>query len=113
MSRRRPRTRQFAVMWDCMGLEAVKEIPDPALATWARLQDKKPEPPPNLMHWQLRARYNLQRHYEIYILTTDTKITEECIRDWFRDSPQAAADLVRERGVKFHSDRATSKAVIR
>ena len=103
--RRRKKTNQFAVMWDCLGLECVQQIPDPALATWAVLQDKKPEPPPNILHWRLRAMCNLQRHYEIYILTTDATITRDHIREWFRDSPQAAAELIRERGVKFYSDR--------
>ena len=105
MSQRRKRTNQFAIMWDCYGLECVQQIPDPALATWARLQDKKPEPLPNLDAWRLRAMYNLQRSYEIYTLTTDATITRDHIREWFRDSPQAAAELIRERGVKFYSDR--------
>ena len=112
MSRQKQKTHQFAVMWDCDGLECVRQVPDPALATWAVLQDKKPKPPPNILHWRLRAVYNLQRHYEIYILTTDTSITEDDIQSWFENDPQGAADLVRKRGYKFYSDRDTGKKVI-
>jgi len=112
MGRRKKPTRQFALMWDCYGLECVKQVPDPALTTWARLSDQPPPKYPNLMHWRLRAQYNTPRHYEIYILTTDTSITEDDIQSWFENDPQGAADLVRKRGYKFYSDRDTSKKVI-
>jgi len=107
----RPRT--FCVMWDCNGLEAIGEIVDPALKTWAILA-KKPVPRENfnLEHWQLRARYNMQRHYEIYAIGVDSSITQEDIVDMFKTDAQYAADLIRDRGEKIYSDRRTQKDAI-
>jgi len=107
----RPRT--FCVMWDCNGLEAVGEIIDPAMKTWAVLA-KRPVPREdfNIQHWQLRARYNSQRCYEIYAIGVDGTITQEDIRDMFETDPQYTADLIRARGEKIYSDRRTKKDAI-
>lgn len=102
----------FAVMWDCNGLEAVAHIPDPKMATFALLKDEKPPAPPNLLAWELRARYNSQRHYEIYLISVEPGIGEDDIRTMFQDDPQYAADLVRDRGQKFYSDRALERPAI-
>lgn len=102
----------FAVMWDCHGLEAVEQVPDPALTTWALLRDKKPPEPPNLLHWQLRARYNMQRHYEIYVITAVAGITEQDIRDMFEAAPQQAADTIRRIGHCYYSDRVKPNQVV-
>jgi hypothetical protein len=56
-------------------------------------------------HLMMRARYNTQRHYEIYTLRTDSSITANDLKTMFEDSPQTAADLVRSRGNKLYSDR--------
>lgn len=98
---------QFVVMWDNQGLEFVGNWTEYSQdKMWSELQDKKPTKTfVNLMHLQLRARYNSQRHYEIYIVNAVEGITEEDIKDMFRNDPQAAADLIRERGYKFYSDR--------
>jgi hypothetical protein len=108
-----PRMRAFAVMWDCHGLEAVAEIYDPALKAWAILGNK---PPPrenfNIEHWKLRARYNSQRHYEIYAIGVDGNISREDIVEMFKTDPQYAADLIRARGEKIHSDRRSHKEKI-
>ena len=96
----------FAIMWDCHGLEAVACVPDPADTTFALLKGVEPPRPPNINHWQLRARYNSQRHYEIYIITAVSGITEDDIRDMFEADPQTAADTIRRIGEKFYSDRA-------
>lgn len=107
-----PRNRMFAVMWDCYGLEAVVRVPDPADTTFALLKGTKPPEPPNLMHWQLRARYNSQREYEIYIITATPGIGEDDIREMFDTDPQTAADTIRRIGHKFHSDRTAKERVI-
>jgi hypothetical protein len=100
------KNRQYAVMWDCHGLEAVEEIPDQSLTTFALLQNKKPPVPPNILHWQLRARYNSQRHYEIYIVNTEPSINRDDLVDLFDTDPQNAADTIRRIGHCFYSDRA-------
>jgi len=63
----------------------------------------------NIQHWQLRARYNTQRCYEIYAIGVDGTITQEDIRDMFETDPQYAADLIRARGEKIYSDRRREK----
>ena len=60
----------------------------------------------------LRARVNSQRHYEIYTVTMDGSITEDDVRDMFKDNPQAMADLIRVRGNKMYSDRLNQKEVL-
>jgi len=107
-----PRPQQFAIMWDCHGLEAVARVPDPADTTFALLKGTEPPRPPNIMHWQLRARYNSQRHYEIYIITATPGIDENDIREIFENDPQSAADTIRRIGQKYFSDRAQEDRVV-
>ena len=107
------RPTMFAIMWDCNGLEAVERVPNPADRTFALLKGVEPPRPPNIMHWELRARYNSQRHYEIYIITADSGITEDDIRNMFEADPQTAADTIRRIGEKYYSDRATKEKLIR
>jgi hypothetical protein len=99
------RPRQFVVMWDMHGLESVIPVPNPADRTFALLKGISAPEVPNIMHLELRARYNSQRHYEIYILTVDASIDQDDIRDMFEDSPQTAADIVRSKGHCYYSDR--------
>jgi hypothetical protein len=106
------KTNRFVVMWDCNSLEAVEQLPDPAETTFALLKGTEPPKPPNIMHWRLRAQFNTQRHYEIYVFETVKGITAEDIRDMFEASPQTAADTIREIGTVFYSDRQTQKAAI-
>ena len=107
----RPRT--FCVMWDCNGLEAIGEVTDPAMKTWAVLANKPvPREDFNVFHWQLRAQYNTHRHYEIYAIGVDGSITQEDIAEMFRTDPQYAADLIRARGERIYSDRRTKKDAI-
>jgi hypothetical protein len=103
---------RFVVMWDCHGLEAVEQLPDPAETTFALLKGAEPPNPPNIMHWRLRAQFNPQRHYEIYVFETVKGITKDDIVEMFEASPQHAADTIRRIGTVFHSDRRTEKAVI-
>jgi len=106
------KTNRFVVMWDCNGLEAVEQVPDPAETTFALLKGTEPPKPPNIMHWRLRAQFNSQRHYEIYVFETVKGITKDDIVEMFEASPQHAADTIRRIGTVFHSDRQTQKAAI-
>ena len=105
-----------ALMWDCNGLEAAVNVSDISKKrVWATLQGQdlnKIQAEPNLMHWQLRAQFNPQRHYEIYLVEVTDDITVEDIVQAFEDSPQAMADTVRRIGHRFYSDRATEPARI-
>lgn len=103
----------FLVSWDCNGIEAVVNLTALERAeTWNILADQPP------IKWGsiinpiiLRARYNSHRHYEIYTFNVVPGLTEEDIREMFDNAPQAAADLIRERGRKIHSDRVDSSKV--
>ncbi len=102
----------FAIMWDCYGLESVVRLPDPADTTFALLKGDKAPEVPNIEHWKLRARYNTQRHYEIYVITAQAGIDEDDIRDMFEADPQTAADTIRRIGHCYHSDRETKERAI-
>jgi hypothetical protein len=54
----------------------------------------------------LRARYNTQRHYELYAIEADTGIAGRDIEAMFDHDPQGSADTIRKIGVKLWSDRA-------
>lgn len=103
---------QFVAMWDCYGLEYLEDITEVmGSATWAALKGEQPQPLPNLMHLELRARYNSQRHYEIYIFDAVDGITKDDIRDMFESSPQIAADTIRRLGHCYYSDRREDHAI--
>jgi hypothetical protein len=98
---------QFVAMWDCHGLEYVGDVTEAEQdRTWSALQSKPPTATiPNLLHLELRARYNTQRHYEIYIFNAQEGIGADDIREMFEADPQTAADTIRRIGHKFYSDR--------
>jgi hypothetical protein len=105
---------QFVVVWDNTGLEYIGDITlDEQQRTWSAL---KGEPLkytiPNISHLMLRARYNTQRHYEIYIVTATDGITADDIRDMFEADPQASADTIRRIGQCVHSDRAREDSIV-
>jgi hypothetical protein len=102
----------FAIMWDCHGLEAVAQLPDPADTTFALLKGAEPPRPPNINMWELRARYNPQRHYEIYLITAVPGISEDDIRAMFEVNPQTAANTIRRIGQKFYSDRREDHKIV-
>ena len=102
----------FVVMWDCHGLEALVRVPNPADTTYALLKGEKPPAMPNLMHWQLRARYNSHRHYEIYTFSAVPGIDIDDIQEMFEVDPQHAADTIRRIGNCLYSDRQTEDRVV-
>lgn len=104
----------YVLSWDCNGLESCINISDiEKEEMWAALKDTEQNPGkgrPNSVSsivnmLMLRARFNSQRHYEIYAIDTDDDITAQDIKDGFEDRPQVMADLVRSRGRKLYSDR--------
>lgn len=102
----------FAVMWDCNGLEAVARVPNPEEHTFALLASRPLPEMPRLLHWRLRAQFNTQRHYEIYLFGADASVVENDIRAMFNSNPQSAADTIRGIGHCYYSDRATKKPAI-
>jgi hypothetical protein len=107
-----PRNGMFAIMWDCYGLESVAKVPNPADRTFALLKGTQPPDPPNINMWALRARYNPQRNYEIYIITATPGIGEDDIRNMFEADPQGSAETIRRIGEKYFSERETKERLI-
>ena len=118
----------FIVSWDNTGLEACVDITEDRDRSETFEQDKlfdiirNPDTVPRNEHLRrvnqmvsammLRARYNPQRHYEIYTVTTDRGITAQDLRDLFETGPQAAADMIRGRGTRLYSDRVDQKQIV-
>jgi len=111
----------YIISWDMTGLEAVVDITENIARgdaferekIWDLLKDPNSTPHNEwahevnqiLHHMMLRARANPQRHYEIYSINTNGDITKLDLEDMFNDAPQAAADLIRDRGHRLYSDR--------
>jgi len=106
----------IALMWDCNGLEAAANVSDiRRKLVWANLKGEdtgRMAVEPNLTLWQLRAQFNPQRNYEIYLLEVSEGIAVADIREAFEADPQAMADTVRRIGHRVYSDRATGERVI-
>jgi hypothetical protein len=108
-------------MWDMNGLESLINVTqiEKEHEQWEKenifriLKEEnetvKPAPVP-LEMMIMRAKFNSQRHYEIY--TFDSELSEQDIRETFEDSPQVIVDAIRGIGHKFYSNRATKSAVI-
>jgi hypothetical protein len=107
-------TSTFVVVWDNTGLEYVGNVTeDEQRRAWGKLKGKPVGTGlPNLNHLILRARYNPQRHYEIYQIQATDGITSDDIRDMFETSPQTAADTIRRLGHCYFSDREQSNRVV-
>ena len=97
----------FIVAWDMTGLECVVDANELQSEDVLRaLRDQKGSKLSEFMFYiTMRARANTHRKYEIYSIHTVPEITKESLEQMFKDTPQAAADLIRERGHKIYSDR--------
>jgi hypothetical protein len=107
---------RFVVYWCSEGLEYVGDVTeDGHAAVMARLRDEKYHSRiPNVMHLELRARFNSQRHYECWVVDAVEGITAEDIREMFEADPQTAADLIRSRGTRvFGEPMGKQRVVIR
>ena len=99
-------------MWDNTGLECVIDITErEQMQAWAQLQDQEGPSAIPINMLILRARYNSQRHYEIYAVTATEGITKDDITEMFENSPQTAADTIRRLGRCIHSDRVNQSEV--
>ena len=106
---------QFLVVWDNLGLEYCVDVTeDQQRRMWQQLKGQPVSDSriPNINHLMLRARFNSQRHYEIYMVEATDGIIADDIRDMFETSPQTAADTIRRLGHCIHSDRAERDQVL-
>ena len=107
-------TSTFVVVWDNTGLEYVGNVTeDEQRRVWGKLNGKPVSSRlPNVNHLLLRARYNSQRHYEIYLISAVDGIDEDDIREMFEASPQTAADTIRRIGDCYYSDRVDKNKIL-
>jgi len=112
-------TNAYLISWDMTGLEAV--IPITQYEQWDRdntfriLKDEPTarNPLDSIMQGMLlRARFNNHRCYEIYAIDCVDEISELDIRHMFETDPQAAAELIRDRGHRLYSDRLDRTQVV-
>lgn len=92
--------RTLLVVWDDVGLEAVKDLTEfydknNLLTTIA---DPKSGTRSPYINWQLRARYNSHRNYEIYMVAVDPEITTEEFIERFEEDPAMMKDLIKSKG---------------
>ena len=122
MSRRKKQNKLFLLSWDINGLESLVDIStveklheeEEKLRMLKILSDPEARDPGNqtaqvlnrtVNSILLRARYNPQRHYEVYTIQVAPSINEQDMIDLFNQDPQYAVDLIRERGTQLYSDR--------
>lgn len=66
-----------------------------------------------LQNLMLRARFNPDRHYEIYAIDCSEGMDKEFWEEQWEKHPQETADLIRERGHKLFSNRMTREPIIK
>jgi hypothetical protein len=109
----------FIISWDQLGVECVfnateadRQVTFDILAGTYDGDNNRSHNPNSLLNMLvLRARYNPQRHYEIYAIDVEDGITATDIKQMFNNDPQGSADLIRERGRNIFSDRANKQHI--
>lgn len=101
----------FVLSWDIHGLEScINATRIERERVWNTLADKEADNRDTLgrilSSLTLRARFNPQRHYEVYAIDVSEEISKEDLIQNFEDDPQGMVDLIRIRGRKIYSDRA-------
>lgn len=106
----------YILSWDMYGLEScINATHIDRVRVWNTLanKDERHEDINRLLSMlTMRARYNTQRHYEIYSIAVDSSITEQDLVEQFKADPQGMAELIRARGNKIYSDRIEEKRVL-
>jgi hypothetical protein len=112
-------TNAFLFSWDCNGVEAIVPISQYEHInrenTMRILKEETPLSNPLntiIRSLILRAQFNPQRSYEIYAVDCDSSLDEAFWKQQWSSNPQFTADLIREKGHKLYSNRATTSKVI-
>ena len=101
----------FLAMWDMLGLEYLLDITVAEQENIVSILRGEPARHTNPIQMMiLRARFNSQRHYEIYYFTSS--MTEEEIRYAFQECPQTMVDAIRTHGQQVYSDRVQDHQVL-
>lgn len=98
----------YIAMWDMYGLESIVNVSEGEReAIVSALKEEKIQWRNPIQYMILRARFNSQRHYEIYVF--ESSMGEEELIKLFKDDPQLMADTIRRIGQQLYSDRAVEK----
>jgi hypothetical protein len=92
----------FVAVWDDLGLESLldyTEYRDQNNLLTVIAGNKGSRDP--IINFQLRARYNSHRNYEIYAFSAASEIAEEDIKIMFENDVVTAKALIRSKGTKI------------
>lgn len=118
----RNKTYHFLAMWCSEGLECIFDVGQAKkkIELWEKstifsiIKDQDHTPKPNPIPLQMmitRARFNMQRRYEIYEFTS--KLPTREVKNLFKNNAQIIVDWIRENGHKIYSDHeVTNREVI-
>ena len=99
----------YFIMWDDLGLDGLVNVSELQREDVLRSLQTEGGIIPQAVHtlsaMLLRARYNSQRHYEVYSISVASGIEEDDLRNLFESDIKATAELIRERGHSFFSGR--------
>ena len=99
----------FILVWDKYGLEScVNATQVDREKVWDMLSDKTilNDKIGHIMSiFTLQAKYNPERHYEIYAIDVGLEINENDLVNSFNDNPQEISELIRLHGRVLYSDR--------
>ena len=111
--------RYVLASWDREGFECLQDItskhPDifERAQVFEALKGHTPQKNPlaqQIEHMKLRARFNSQRCYEIYVFTTEDGIEFKDVEDWMIADPQGLVNWIRENHYsKIYSDYAPNR----
>lgn len=106
--------RYILASWDREGFECLEDITSKHPDHFEKgqimeaLKGNKPQRNPlaqQIEHMRLRARFNSQRCYEIYVFTTEDNIDFKNVEDWMIADPQSLVDWIRKNHYsKIYSD---------
>jgi len=109
------KTRVYICMWDERGFETLKDCSSWERETFLNTIAGKEltKPPVNLQAMMMRARFNPQRHYEIWTFNTEDSLDEETLWSYAEANPQALVDMIRDRGKKLYGNAKNTEPRIR
>lgn len=106
--------RYILASWDCDGFECLQDITSLHPDSFEKgqlieaLKGNTPQKNPlaqQISNMKLRARFNSQRQYEIYVFSTEDSIEFKDVEDWMIADPQGLVEWIRKNHYsKLYSD---------
>lgn len=105
------RSDTYIIMWDSLGLEYIANVSAMERAAIDDVLNDRVARTVPLNSLLMRARFNSQRHYEIYMV--ESELTEDEIIAHFDTDPQNIVDVIRRVGKKVFGEGAETDFKIR